>query len=171
MTVDEIKTKVSALAKENFANGLNCSESVFDALCRAGLVDDGEGAIAMASGFGGGLGMTGNACGALCGAVMAVGSAHGRKKPYSIPEDERKTQMAATGYRPFNNLTNDFANAFGGANCREITSRFEDWTSKERRAMCLDLVERTAGIAAGYILMDDEQAKSLPYGPNIAGKK
>jgi len=66
----------------------------------------------MASGFGGGMAGAGGTCGALVGAVMAVGLLHGRSRP----EDDR---------RPAYGLTTEIVDAFekemGSTRCRDLT--------------------------------------------------
>ena len=69
-------------AADNFKQGLNCAESVFKAILDTGVAPDFlPETVALATGFGGGMGLTGNNWGALIGAVMAVGAVHGRKNP------------------------------------------------------------------------------------------
>lgn len=171
MANEELKEKVSEFAVENFRNGLNCPEAVFDALHRAGLLDVPHECIRMASGFGGGIGLTGNACGALSGAIMSIGVVHGRMDPYSVDGSIRGQQMAEQVYRVFNNMTNDFIKENGCLSCKELGSQFADWHCKERRKMCLKLVASTAARAVDYILMDKETAAALPYRSNMAGKE
>jgi len=75
--------RVRNRAYSNFSRGYNCSESVFEAVVGGmdlGLPPD---ALRLASGFGGGVGLYGDTCGAICGAVLAVGAVYGRR---SLPE-------------------------------------------------------------------------------------
>jgi len=65
--VDRTETAVQMFERE-----FSCSQSVFSAF--AGPADiSRELALRVASGFGGGLGRTGETCGAVTGAVMALG--------------------------------------------------------------------------------------------------
>ena len=54
----------SQYAIENFKHGLNCAESVYNALVRAGALDVSPETVAMCLGFGGGVGLSGCICGA-----------------------------------------------------------------------------------------------------------
>jgi len=59
-----------------FAEGYNCSQSVFAAFAeKMGM--ERETALKIASGFGGGMGKTGGTCGAVTGAFMVIGLARG----------------------------------------------------------------------------------------------
>ena len=52
-------------ARHNYKNGLNCAESVLKAIIDTGITDLPSEAVALATGFGGGLGLNGNNCGGL----------------------------------------------------------------------------------------------------------
>jgi C_GCAxxG_C_C family probable redox protein len=97
-----------------FQQGLNCAQSVVRAVMEhAGL----EGADAVASAalaMGGGIGRTGKACGAMTGAVMAVGLAADRH----TPGDLRTRKHEA--YRLAGDLVRQFTEACGGADCATI---------------------------------------------------
>jgi C_GCAxxG_C_C family probable redox protein len=59
-------------ASKNFKQGLNCSQSVIEAYSHASGLDPGT-AKAVSVGFGGGMGRTQKTCGAVSGAIMAIG--------------------------------------------------------------------------------------------------
>ena len=64
------------LAVELLGQGFSCSQAVFAVFAdELGLERDV--ALKVASGFGGGIGGTGRACGALTGAIMAIGYENG----------------------------------------------------------------------------------------------
>jgi len=66
-------------ATEHMANGLVCAESVLLATCEEFDVDVDEKIIPrIAYAFAGGIGNTGSVCGAVAGAVMAIGLIKGR---------------------------------------------------------------------------------------------
>lgn len=81
----------SERAIENFSRGYNCSQSVLSA-----FVDDFglefDTAMAMARGFGGGIGHTGGICGTITGAVMVIGLATG------VDADNREAKGRAYEY-------------------------------------------------------------------------
>lgn len=73
-------TNASDKAIELFGQGFSCAQSVFGAFAgELGL--EREVALKVASGFGGGMGRTGSACGAITGAIMAIGYANGAVDP------------------------------------------------------------------------------------------
>lgn len=84
---DPIKT-----AQDRFAQGFNCSQAVFSAHASQLGIDD-EAALKLASPFGGGVAHQGNVCGAVTGALMALGLARGnaaadkKDETYRIAED------------------------------------------------------------------------------------
>jgi len=63
-------------ALESFKKGYNCSQSVFSAYSDIFNVDR-DTALLIASGLGGGIGRTGNVCGAVTGAVLILGLKYG----------------------------------------------------------------------------------------------
>ncbi len=64
------------LALTRFKEGFNCSQAVFAALA-ADLGLEPDLALRIASPFGGGIGRTGQICGAATGGLMALGLRHG----------------------------------------------------------------------------------------------
>ncbi len=66
----------------------------------------------IASAFAGGIGGTGSVCGALTGAVMAIGLRHGRQKP---------TERDARAYALTQQLRRRFEAEMGHIECRELT--------------------------------------------------
>lgn len=80
----DMGTVVSDYAIENFKNGLNCAESVMDALVRSGALKDSPEIVGLCTGFGGGIGLAGYACGALSAAVMANSAVYGRPEPWKV---------------------------------------------------------------------------------------
>ncbi len=151
-------------AIENFKNGLNCAESVYDGLLRAGALEGvAPETVAMVLGFGGGVGMAGCLCGALAAAVIANGAIYGRPDPYAVPAENRGGEIAEKYYARYNNLLWDFAEANGSPLCKEICSKYEDFHGKERKVGCLKLIGATAELACRYLEMTPEEAAKLPY--------
>ena len=64
------------LALARFHAGFNCAQAVFAAFA-ADLGLDADAALRIASPFGGGIGRTGQICGAASGGLMALGLRHG----------------------------------------------------------------------------------------------
>ena len=96
MQPEEVIAQVKAKAKANFRAGLNCAESVFEAVLSQ--VDTGLPleTMCLMTGFGGGGGHFGDTCGALVGAMAALGAVYGRRE---IPTDP-KTGQRADARRP-----------------------------------------------------------------------
>lgn len=169
MENQDMRKKVNDLAVENFKNGLNCSECVYDALVRAGVLKVDPKTVAMCIGFGGGIGLSGYTCGALLAAVMANGAVYGRPDPWAVPAEVRATEIADKYYRRYNKMVQDFKEAHNGVACREICAPYPDWHCKERRIMCLKLIGATAAMAYDYLQMPQEEAFKLPYAPGNMG--
>lgn len=81
------------LAGSDFREGFNCAQSVFAAF----TVDLGlerDAALRIASAFGGGIGRTGQTCGAVTGALMALGLRYGTTRADDKAAKEHMTALA-----------------------------------------------------------------------------
>lgn len=163
------RRQVQDYAIENFKNGLNCAECVVDAFMRAGVIERRPEIMALAVGFGGGLGLCGLTCGALSAAIIVNGLVHGRPDPWVVEQETRGAELSEKYYRRYNRLVHDFIDAHGGALCREISSAFEDWHSRERRKHCLKLIGQSALQAYDCLMVSEAESSDWPYGPNMAG--
>jgi C_GCAxxG_C_C family probable redox protein len=67
-------------AAERFRTGANCSQAVFGEYAEEHGVDSAT-ALKIACGFGGGMGRLGGTCGAVTGAIMAIGLVAGDPDP------------------------------------------------------------------------------------------
>ncbi len=124
--------KASKLAKGYFKNGYNCAESVILAFCEL-TGRDSQNLVPVATGFGGGIGRCGCICGALAGAIIALGSVCGRK---SSEDDKKKPYDLAS------QLFKQFTKEFGSSCCRVINR--EDFKSREHRARCSNISAKSA---------------------------
>lgn len=167
----DMSTLVSEYAIENFKNGLNCAESVMDALIRSGALEVTPETVALCTGFGGGIGLAGHTCGALSAAVMANSAVYGRPDPWEVDAQVRGSEVAEKYYRRYNRLVQDFTQRNGSALCSEICQAQGDFHGKERRVNCLKLIGATAKLAYEYLQMGQEDAFALAYGPNLGGKE
>ncbi len=162
-------------ARRNFSLGYNCAECVTEAVLT--LVETGlpEEAKKLATGFGGGIGLYGDTCGAVAGAVMAVSAVHGRT---SLPEGADRKEVAARSkeelygrpglYRLFNQIPNRLEEKFGTTVCREVTAAWQDqWLCREHALHCRELITEAAGVAAELALGDREELANLPFGANV----
>ena len=102
---DPIKT-----AQDRFAQGYNCSQAVFSAYAAQLGMDD-EVALKLASPFGGGVARQGNVCGAVTGALMALGLERGN----ATLETKDETYRLAEEY------IKRFQELHGSILCRELT--------------------------------------------------
>jgi C_GCAxxG_C_C family probable redox protein len=98
----------------------------------------------LASGFGGGVGPKGSLCGALTGAVMAVGMKMGR----TDPKDRGTLQKV---YDKCQEFWGQFEKEFGSTLCYNIIGIHLDneeerqkWLATGGREKCADLLEKTA---------------------------
>lgn len=75
-----------------FEKGFNCAQAVFAPYGEeCGL--DPETALKLAAGFGAGIGSMGETCGAVSGAVMAIGLKYGRSKVGDMAAKERTNEL------------------------------------------------------------------------------
>jgi C_GCAxxG_C_C family probable redox protein len=99
------------VASERFAAGFSCSQAVFSAFAPGLSVPD-ETALRIASAFGGGVGRRGQVCGAVTGALMALGLARGHS-------DNAEASKAAT-YEVVGEFVRRFEAAHGSITCRTL---------------------------------------------------
>ena len=167
MTPEEIIAKVKARAKANFKTGMNCAESVFEAVLSQIDTSLPPEVMCVMTGFGGGGGHFGDTCGALVGAMAALGAVYGRRE---VPTDAKAAKEELHGnpglYRLFNRLPNEFKQRFGSTQCRLLTSQWrKTWLCKDHLRFCRNLVVESAGLAAEMAAPKDlARWGSLPFG-------
>jgi len=174
MTQDEQVAAIQQRARKNFSKGFNCAECVLEAvinLVETGLSKD---ILKLATGLGGGVGLYGDTCGAITGAVLSVGAVHGRS---TLPEAQGKEAMnLAAGqlygkpglYRLFNQIPNRIQEKFGSTLCRDITRPWkETWLCREHALHCREIITESARIAAELILTDITESSSRPFSENV----
>lgn len=156
MDMDEVnRERMSAperaaqAAKGYFREGLNCAECVllsFMDTFDTGMPKD---ILALATGFGGGVGQTRNMCGAVSGAVMALGIRKGRRDPFAGEETprERAAQLREI-YPCFADLVNEIKERYGSLVCAELSAPYGDFESKARRKNCQEIIAYCARLAA-----------------------
>ena len=99
-------------AKKQFEKGFSCAPSVLSAYSeQLGL--EATLALKIACGFGGGIGRTGRTCGAVTGAVMAIGLMHGQ----TDVNDEESRQETHELVKKF---IEKFTEVHGSVECREL---------------------------------------------------
>jgi len=175
MDTNEAIERLKQRARANFSDGFNCAECVVEAALATidtGLPPD---AWKLATGFGGGIGIYGDTCGALAGAVLAVGAVHGRAvlpdgvdRSDALARSKRQLYETPGLYRLFNQLPTWFAERFGHTLCREITARWRaDWLCREHALHCREIITETAGLAAELMLLDGDRIGSMPFGSTV----
>lgn len=128
-----------ALAHELYSKrSCCCSEAVLVAInevFHGGLASDH--AIRLSSSLCGGIGGSGNTCGALNASIMAAGLLLGR----STPEEKRST----AGEKAAREIFATFEKEFGHTICRDLT---RDVPRTKRAAHCGDITRRSAELTA-----------------------
>jgi C_GCAxxG_C_C family probable redox protein len=119
------------------------------------------------TGFGGGGGHFGDTCGALVGAMAALGAVYGRRE---VPTDAKAAREDLHGnpglYRLFNQLPNIFKQRFGSTQCRLLTAQWrKTWRCKDHLQFCRNLMAEMAGLAAEMSVPKDlARWGSMPFG-------
>lgn len=105
-------TPPSLTAAAHFKKGYNCAQSVLLTMHEHYGNKPNELIPKIASAFGGGIGRCGNLCGALTGAIMAIGLKHGTNE---LGMEKRET-AAAQAQRFYEQFTRQFGTPY----CREL---------------------------------------------------
>lgn len=98
------------VAKYFYSGGLNCAEATLRCLIEDDAIDAPVETVRMMTGFGGGM-QRGTTCGAVVGAVAALGWVTGRTEP------EESRTVSAAAVREF---LQRFETKFGTLTCREL---------------------------------------------------
>lgn len=149
-TIENKMAEAEAVARNYFRQGLNCSECVYRTildLCETNLPQE---TICLASGFGGGMGHTKNTCGAISGAVLALGSIKGRRNPFEKEAPEERAQELKDIYAPFADMIKEIENTYGTLICRELSAPHGDFDSRERKKNCQKIIGYCASLVAKY---------------------
>ena len=104
----------SQRALELFSQSYNCAQSVFAACAASEGLSEAQ-RLALAAPFGGGIARQGEICGALTGALLALGEAAGE----AMATDPVAGRNAL--YEQAQKLTADFRSTHGAILCRELT--------------------------------------------------
>jgi len=99
-------------ALANFDQAYNCAQAVF-ATFAPDLGLDRETALKIASGFGGGMGRSGQTCGAVSGALMVIGLSFG----YT---DNTDYETKAECYELVHRFITQFTELHGTVNCSQL---------------------------------------------------
>jgi len=87
-------------AAELFRNGWSCSQAVTCAFAKDFGIDE-KTALKLSCGLGGGMGHTGNTCGAVSGALMVIGMKYGRTALDDLASKEKTYEIAQRFMKEF----------------------------------------------------------------------
>ncbi len=135
-------------AAQLFGNGYHCAEAVAAAVLAAMDQASSE-AVAHATAFGGGFGRTHQeTCGAISGALIAIGHLHGRRRPGG--EWDYPAELGAA-------IRQRFVDEFGTAHCQALRHRFGE---ARQMAECRRL---TGWVAVALLeLLADTPVENVP---------
>jgi C_GCAxxG_C_C family probable redox protein len=158
---EELLDLVEKAAHDYEFNYRGCAQCTLKGIQDTLKVGDG-GAFRSASAVSGGLGVMGDSCGALVGAIMALGLVFGRR------EDELDNFPAlAKSFIPARALYGTFTQEFGGPTCREVQMKnlgksfdlmteFAQFREAGGHDSCSNVVGKAARMAAEMILDADQ---------------
>ena len=147
--VNEVNVaKVKADAEEIFRlGGFYCSEAIISSVRKNIDPDMPEALVSAGSGFPIGVGRAKCMCGAVSGAVVALGYFFGRTTPTS-PTDPKSTRCMELAHE----LQESFRNNHKGVLCCHIHTKDMDMASGEHKAQCVaftgEMAAKTAEIIA-----------------------
>jgi len=107
-----MKKERSQIAVSRFQEGFSCSQAVLSAFSAKFDLELNL-ALKISQPFGGGIAHRGDVCGAVSGALMAIGLKYGRTRADDIPARER-TYEAVTAF------IEKFGTVFGSTICKEL---------------------------------------------------
>jgi C_GCAxxG_C_C family probable redox protein len=114
---------------ECWDKGFNCAESAMRGVCYAQGIELPDVALKMATPFGGGIGRSEDACGAMTGSVLGIGAAIGRTdaKGNKTLSYEAARELTSQFERRFNSTQckilnkGDFVSPLHDRRCKEFT--------------------------------------------------
>ncbi|MGB9866629.1 MAG: C-GCAxxG-C-C family protein [Bacillota bacterium] len=151
MSADPRVDRTVTLAVDYHSQGFNCAEAVLKALVEEFKLPGGN-VPSVATGFGGGVGRSGGICGALTGAVMALGIKLCRK----YAEESHLKSQANDGALK---LVRGFEQQMGSTLCRDITGyvlcipeQMERWKQERiSETRCRKAIEVAVTLASGLL--------------------
>jgi C_GCAxxG_C_C family probable redox protein len=120
-----VSNQQSERAVELFSRSYNCAQSVYAASAAGAGLSEAQ-RLALAAPFGGGIARQGEVCGALTGALLALGEAAGE----AMAADPVAGRNAL--YERARQLTEAFRAAHGAILCRELTGCALDTEAGQR---------------------------------------
>ena len=148
-SLEELMALAEELGRGYFKQGRNGAECVLRACMDIYEVNVPDEVICMATGFGGGMGHTKNTCGAITGAVLALGLVKGRRDPFGPKEEmgARIKQLQGEIYPVFGQMVEEIKAHFGTLICSEMNQQFDDFDGKPRKKNCMEAIAYCAAMA------------------------
>ena len=143
-------TEARNAAGQYFKDGFNCSEAVLRATTDVLGIPMNEQSLRMTTGFGGGFGHAGCACGALAASVMSLGVLRGRSEA---------TQSREEAYTLSKEFHDRFREKFGATCCRALNPHPFD--TREHLVNCVKITGNTAKLLMEFI---EEKGLEVPAG-------
>jgi C_GCAxxG_C_C family probable redox protein len=131
-------------ASECWDKGFNCAESAMRGVCYGQGIELPEVALKMATPFGGGIGRSEDACGAMTGSVLGIGAAIGRT---NVKENK------GTSYAAAKELKSLFEKRFNSSQCKILNEG--DFESREHERRCKEFTLESVRIA--YRILNKSQ--------------
>jgi len=149
-TLEERMDEAESRGRDYFRQGLNCTECVLRTFMDMHETDLPESIIRLASGFGGGMGHTKNTCGAVTGAVLALGLVKGRD-PFAAEEvKDRVRQLNEETYPPFAAMIREMEAEYGTLICAELSAPHGDFDGRSRKKSCQQMIGHCCRLAEKY---------------------
>lgn len=151
-SLEELMALADEISRGYFRQGLNCAECVLRTFMDIYEVDMPDAAICMATGFGGGMGHTKNTCGAITGAVLALGLLKGRRDPFGPKEEmgARIKHLQGEIYPVFGEMIEEIEGHYGTLICKEMSAPFGDFDAKPRLKNCMEIIAYCAQLTVKY---------------------
>ena len=150
-TTEEKMAMAEEISKGYFKQGLNCAECVFRTFADMHDINLPDEVITLTTGFGGGMGHTKNTCGAITGAVMALGTVKGRRDPFEHEDmKDRIAQLQKEIYPVFGEMVNEIKDEYGTLICSELSDPFGDFAGKARKKNCMQMIAHCSAVATKY---------------------
>lgn len=149
--VEQVKKDAEDLFR---SGGFYCSEAVVASIRKNLAPQMPKELISVASGFPVGVGRSKCMCGAVSGAVIALGYFFGRTDPSSPsdPKSQKSLELA-------NEVQASFRNNHRGVLCCSIHTRGMDMASGEHKVQCISFTGEMAGKTAEVILRELESTR------------
>lgn len=147
----EQKMKESEERSRNyFREGLNCAECVMRSFMDIHDINLPDEVIALSTGFGGGMGHTKNTCGAITGAVLALGAIKGRRNPFALETSSERAKELKGIYEDFGRMVIEIEKEYGTLICSELSDPFGDFDGKVRKKNCQQIIGYCAAMCTKY---------------------